>query len=257
MSIPNISTQPKSRLQIATMATIGLAIVWNFITNLFPPSGVTIAQLANTVFANVKIIPANYAFSIWGLIYTGLVAFGIYQLDSRRSENLPLQQTRPWIIGASLLQCLWVLLFIYEQMLLSSLVMLGLLWSLIKCYRSLHSVNKYNRQASPAWVPQVFSIYIGWISVATIVNIAATFDYWGWQGSPLSPDLWTILMVAVSVGLAILLLRTYADRAFGGVIIWATIGIIFANLNAPVIIIGGLIAIVLLAILLLQPSVLS
>jgi hypothetical protein len=252
MSIPNTSTQPRSRLQIATMATIGLAIVWNFITNSFPPTGVTISKLSNTVFADVKIIPANYAFSIWGLIYIGLVAFGIYQLDPRRADNVPLQQTRPWIIVASLLQCLWILLFLYQQMLLSSLVMLGIIWSLIKCYRSLHSPTKSAHQPYPAWVPRVFSIYLGWISVATIVNIAATFDLWGWQGSPLSPDFWTILMVAASVGLAVLLLRIYDDHVFGSVIIWAIGGIIIANLTTPAIIISGLMAIAILTFLLLQ-----
>jgi hypothetical protein len=72
MSTLNKSTQQPSRWQIATMAAIGFAIIWNFLTNWFPPTGVSIAKLSNTVFANVKIIPANYTFAIWGLIYIGL-----------------------------------------------------------------------------------------------------------------------------------------------------------------------------------------
>lgn len=246
------STHARSRLQIATLATIVLAIVWNFITNVFPPSGKSISELANTVLAGVKIIPANYAFSIWGLIYTGLVAFGIYQLAPRRTDNLALQQTRKWIIVASLLQCLWILLFLYQQWLLSSLVMLGIIGSLMQCYLSLHSPDRSVRRSHPLWVPNVFSIYLGWISVATIINFAATFYMWGWQGTPLSPDLWAVLMVAVSVGLAAFLLVIYTDFAFGGVIIWATLGIIFANLNSVIIIIGGLVAIATLILLMLR-----
>jgi hypothetical protein len=255
MRTTDTSTSAKpAKLQSATTISIGLAIVWNFITNAFPPSGITISELSNTVFADVKIIPANYAFSIWGLIYIGLVAFGIYQLDPRRADNFPLQQTRPWIILASVLQCLWVLLFTYQQIFLSSIVMLGILWSLIKCYRSLHTAELFARKFYPNWVPQVFSIYLGWISVATIVNIASMLVLWGWEGSPLSPDFWTLLMLAVSVGLAVLLHRVYRDRSFGGVIIWATLGVIFANLNSPAIILGGLIAIAVLVILLFQRS---
>ena len=248
MTIPNTSTQPRSRWQVATIVTICFAIVWNFITNTFPPTGVKIAELSNTVFANVKIIPANYAFAIWGVIYVGLVAFGIYQLDPRRVDNLQLQQTRPWIIAASLFQCAWILLFLYQQMVLSSLVMIGIVWSLIKCYRSLHSPDKSIRKSDPAWVPSVFSIYLGWISVATIVNVASTLDSWGWRGNPLSPEFWTVLMMAVSVGLAVLLLQIYHDRAFSGVIIWAIGGIIIANLTAPIIAISGLVLIVILTL---------
>ena len=254
MTIPSTSISHRSRWQVATMATIGLAIGWNFVTNTFPPTGVTIAELSNTVFANVKIIPANYTFAIWGVIYMGLTAFGIYQLDPRRTDNVALQQTRPWIIAASLLQCAWILLFLYQQMVLSSLVMLGIVWALIKCYRSLHPTDKSIRQSYPAWVPNVFSIYLGWISVATIVNIASTFDLWGWRGNPLSPEFWTVLMMLVSVGLAILLIRVYADRVFCGTIIWAIGGIIIANLTAPIIAIGGLVSIVILTLSIFRRS---
>ena len=253
MNTPRTTQQP-SPWQVATIVTIGFAIIWNFLTNSFPPTGVTIATLSNTVFANVKIIPANYAFAIWGVIYVGLIAFGFYQLDYRRENNTPLQQTRPWIVLASVLQCAWIILFLYQQMVLSSLVMLGIVWALIKCYRSLHSPRKNLRQLHPAWVPRVFSIYLGWISVATIVNIASTLDSFGWQGSPLSASVWTLLMMAVSGGLALLLLHIYEDRAFGSVIIWAIGGIIIANLNAPAIALGGLLAIAMLTIAMLPRS---
>jgi hypothetical protein len=248
-------TQQPSQWQVATIVTIGFAIIWNYLTNLFPPTGITIAKISSTIFANVKIIPANYAFAIWGVIYVGLIAFGFYQLDYRRADNAPLQKTRPWIVLASLLQCIWIILFLYQQMVLSSLVMLGIVWALIKCYRNLHSPQENFHQLYPAWVPPVFSIYLGWISVATIVNIASTFDSYGWQGSPLSPSLWTLLMMAISASLALLLLRIYEDRAFCSVIIWAIGGIIIANLNDPTIVIGGLFAIAILAILMLPRSI--
>jgi hypothetical protein len=250
----NHTSNPQRSWQVATIAAIGFAIVWNFFTNTFPPTGVSIAKLSSTVFANVKIIPANYAFAIWGLIYLGLVTFGFYQLNPQRADNPTLQKIRPWIILVSLLQSVWILLFLYLQMFLSTLVMLGILGGLIKCYQSLNSSDKSTRQSLPIWIPQVFSLYLGWITVATIVNIASTFDRWGWQGSPLSPDLWTILLIAVSVGLAIFLHQTYDDIVFGGVIIWAIGGIIIANLTAPIISIGGLIAIAIMTSSLLWRS---
>jgi hypothetical protein len=139
-------------------------------------------------------------------------------------------------------------------MILSSLVMLGIVWALINCYRSLHSPQGNTRQLQPNWVSSVFSIYLGWISVATIVNIASTLDSFGWQGTPLSASLWTLLMMAISVGLALILLRVYADRAFSGVIMWAIGGITIANLNDPAIALCGLLAIAMLAIFTIQRS---
>jgi hypothetical protein len=248
------TTQQPSQWQVATIAAIGFAIVWNYLTNSFPPTGVSIAKLSNTVFANVKIIPANYTFAIWGLIYIGLLAFAFYQLDYRRADNAQLQQARPWIVLASLLQSAWILLFLYQQMVLSSLVMFGIVWALIKCYRSFHSSKEKFRQFYPAWIPSVFSIYLGWITVATIVNIASTLDSFGWQGAPLSPSMWTLLMMSIGGGLALLLLYLYEDRSFVGVIIWATGGIIIANLTTPTIALGGLFIIAILSILTIQRS---
>jgi hypothetical protein len=251
MTLPNTSNPKKPIWPVATLAAIVFAIIWNFATNIFPPTGVSIGELSNTVFADVRIVPANYAFAIWGLIYTGLVAFGIYQLDSRRNDNVFLQRTRPWLVLVSVLQCAWILLFLYQQMFLSTLVMLGILWGLVKCYLSLHSPTKNARPLSTNWVPAVFSLYLGWISVATIVNIAATLYLWGWNGAPLSSDLWTVLLIGLSVGLALILYAIYTDRVFGGTIAWSIIGIMFANLDSPIIVIAGLAAIAILAVSLL------
>lgn len=255
MTLPHTSNPHKTIWPIATLAAIVFAIIWNFATNISPPTGVSIGELSNTVFAAVRIIPANYAFAIWGLIYTGLVAFGIYQLDSRRTDNISLQKTRPWLVLVSVLQCTWILLFLYQQMLLSTLVMLGILWGLVKCYLSLHSPTKNTRPLSTNWVPAVFSVYLGWISVATIVNIAATLYLWGWNGTPLSSDLWTVLLVAASVGLALVLSAIYADRVFGGTIVWSIVGIIFANLDSPLIGVASLAAIAILSVSLLPRSI--
>jgi hypothetical protein len=253
--LPNTSNTKSTIWPVAALAAIVFAIIWNFATNIFPPTGVSIGELSNTVFADVRIIPANYAFAIWGLIYTGLVAFGIYQLDSRRNDNIFLQRTRPWIVLVSILQCAWIVLFLYLQMFLSTLVMFGILWGLIKCYLSLHSPSKNARPLSTNWVPAVFSVYLGWISVATIVNIAATLYLWGWNGAPLSSDIWTVLLIAASVGLALVLYAIYTDRVFGGTIVWSIIGIIFANLDSPLIGIAGLAAIAILVVSLLPRSI--
>ncbi len=93
-----MSITPQSRAsqsQVVTIFAMDLRSLWIMWLIGFAPTGVKIAELSTTVFARVKIIPANYTFAIWGLIYLGLIAFGWYQLEPRRADNLPLQKTRP------------------------------------------------------------------------------------------------------------------------------------------------------------------
>jgi hypothetical protein len=146
--------------------------------------------------------------------------------------------------------CLGIIVFVS-----TTIVMFGILWGLIQCYLSFHSPRKNARPLTTNWVPAVFSVYLGWISVATIVNVAATLYLWGWNGTPLSSDIWTVLLVAASVVLALILYTIYADRVYSSVVIWSITGIIFANLDSPLIGISGLIAIAILAVSLLPRSI--
>ncbi len=63
--------------QVAILGSIAI----NILSNLLPLNGVNVGRLSNTLFASVQIIPANDAFAIWGLVYFGLIVFGIYQLE--------------------------------------------------------------------------------------------------------------------------------------------------------------------------------
>ena len=83
----NRSADPDSRRQITTFAAIIASIVVNTISNIFPPNGLNVGTLSNTLLAPVQITPANYAFSIWGLIYLGLIGFSIYQALPSQTTN--------------------------------------------------------------------------------------------------------------------------------------------------------------------------
>ena len=83
------SPQSVSSHQIATIAAILGAIVVNALSNFFPLNGLSIGAISNTLFGEVLVTPANYAFAIWGVIYLGLIAFGIYQAAPARRDNAP------------------------------------------------------------------------------------------------------------------------------------------------------------------------
>src|SRR5690606_18257634 len=127
----------------------------------------------------IRFVPEGYVFSIWGLIYLGLIVFALYQASPARRGNQLLDHIAPAYWLASLANSTWILLWHYEQFVLTILVMLVLLDSLIYIYR--------NGAASKGdglfrWCVQIpYSVYLGWVSVATIANASQvlTFLQWG------------------------------------------------------------------------------
>jgi hypothetical protein len=217
-------------LQIATLVAIIAAFVVNVWSNIFPLGGLSIGAISNTLFQNVLIIPANYAFAIWGLIYLGLFAFGIYQILPSQRNNQYLRKAGLFIIVASIAQIAWVYLFLLRMFPLSVVAMLLILIPLIGAVLQLSSANTITRSYRLyALVP--ISIYLGWISVATIVNVASALDAASWNGWGISPTTWTIIMVLIATGLASFMANKYQDIAYTGVTIWALVAIAIKQSN--------------------------
>lgn len=225
---------------ILTIVAIVATFAVNAWSNIAPLNGLSIGAIANTLFQNVLIIPANYAFAIWGVIYLGLIAFGIYQVQPPQRTNPILRRVDWLLIGSCLVQALWVLLFLARQFWLSTVAMIGILLFLIAIYRQL-----WQPAASPVpsrvtrqerWFAHIpFSIYLGWISVATIVNVALALYNTNWQGFGIAPAVWTVIMMGIGAVLGILVAFRHRDIAYPLVIVWALIAIAVRHQNIPLI----------------------
>lgn len=235
----------------ANLIAILAAFAINIYANLAPPSGLTIGEISNTFFRNVLIIPANYAFAIWGLIYLGLISFGIYQVLPAQRHDPYLRRTSYLLVMASLAQIIWVFLFQFQLFWLSVGAMLLILLPLIAIYLRLkigiESVSKVQR-----WlVHYPLSIYLAWISVATIVNVASALYHWGWNGWGISPEIWAVLMLVVGAALPVTTARQRIDPAFTLVLIWALVAVAVRQLAQPLITTTALGLSILLGLLLL------
>jgi len=67
-------------------------------------------------------------------------------------------------------------------------------------------------------------LYLGWISVATIANIASVSAYLDWNGFGLEGEIWSAIMMFVAVLVAGVLLLNRRDFAYTGVLVWALFG---------------------------------
>ena len=219
--------------QWANLIAILTAFFLNVYVNIAPPSGQTIGEISNTVFKDVLITPASYAFAIWGLIYLGLISFGIYQLLPRQRENQILRRCQYFLVGASLSQIIWIFLFQYQLFTISVLAMLGILGCLICLYLNL-GISYERVSKKDKWlVHHPISIYFAWISVATIVNVACALDNLGWNSSEQFAIIWTIIMLIIATVIAAIINIQKQDIAYTLVFIWALTAIAVRHLDIP------------------------
>lgn len=173
------------------------------------------------------IVPAGYAFSIWGLIYLMLIGFIIHQWVRaiKYDDSEVIEQTGLWFTISNLCNAAWVLCWIDENMEGSLLVMIALLFSLIILVRNLKLEiwDAPIRIIAFVWWP--ISVYIGWIIIATVANVAAFFVSIGWNGGIFLPEIWTIIMIGVSVIIYALLIYKRNMREAAMVGVWAYIAI--------------------------------
>jgi hypothetical protein len=211
--------------QVATLVAILGGVVVNTLSNFFPIKGLNIGQLSNQLFGSVLIIPANYAFAIWGLIYLGLVAFGVYQYRPSQRQSSELDDACWLLVVASIAQMIWIGLFEARLFMWSVVPILGILLPLMGMYRRLE-IGKRPVSRTVQWLVHApISLYLGWISVATVVNVAIGLYSLNWTGWGVSSPVWTVLMIVISSGIAFAVAIQKGDPVFPLVIVWALVAI--------------------------------
>lgn len=209
--------------QVIVFLTIILTLVINSLANVIPLNGKTTGAISDAF--NIFFVPAGYVFSIWFLIYVGLIVFGIYQLLPRNRDNVLLNKIYLPVIIANLANGVWIYLWHFDLPVLSVLAMIILLLSLIYIYITLGiGKTKISRSFYLA-VHLPFSIYLGWISVALISNISAALSALNWDGFGLAPNLWAAILIIVASFLTLIMNLKRNDVAYMLVVIWALIGI--------------------------------
>jgi hypothetical protein len=231
-----VNSKPAIIRQISTFIAILAAFGMNIWANVNPPNGLTIGEISQNIFKNVLITPASYAFAIWGLIYLGLISFAIFQaLPAQKSDGL-LYKIGYKLAITSISQIIWVFCFLYRQYDASMVAMLCILFPLIGAYWSLPFKTRVSRWQQ--WLIKLpISIYLAWISVATIVNGAILLEFWQWDGWGLSPEVWTVIMLLIAGLITHFVVLPRLDFAYAGVFIWAAIAI--AIRNSEIMLISG------------------
>ncbi len=210
-------------LAYVTMVTV------NSLANILPINGRTTGAVSNA-YPNL-FAPAGPAFSIWGLIYLLLGGYVVYQFvkKDQKTEEL-LQKINPLFIVTSLANISWIFAWHYDYIGLSVCIMAVLLILLIKITDILRTKQFTALEKVSIWAP--FSVYFGWITVATIANITVFLVSTGWNGFGIADFVWTSIILLVGALIGILRMRKDNNVAYSLVLVWAYFWILFKHLSA-------------------------
>jgi len=235
--------------QYANLLSVLAALTVNVLASALPLNGQNTGEISDRF--QVYFVPAGYVFAIWGIIYIGWIAFTIFQLRPSQKENPRLRRLGYLFALSNVANAAWLFCWHYNQFGLSVLVMLLLLGLLIASYLQLN-VNRVSVTRSEYWsVDVVFSVYLGWITVATVANITDWFYFVGWNGFGIPAQVWAAIMLAVASLLGLAMALTRRDAGYLSVLVWAFAGIAVKQTGAQIVVVSAWIAAALMLALVL------
>jgi hypothetical protein len=234
--------------QMLVVLAVVVTITINALADILPINGLGTGQISDNF--KVFFVPAGYVFSIWGIIYLGLIAYAVFQALPSQRENPRMRSTAWLFILSSLANCAWIFLWHYQLFALTLLAMTTLFVSLILVYLLLGIGSGQKVAAVEKWMVRVpFSIYLGWVTVATIANVTSVLDYVKWNGWGIAPQVWAVIMLGVAVVVAALMAFSKRDVAFLAVLVWAFAGIAVKFQTTVLVYTAALLATILVALM--------
>ena len=191
----------------------------------------------NTAFISdsnpTLITPAGFTFAIWGIIYILLGVFVIYQALPSQKEKEYHKQISWLFILISITNISWIFLWQYNLLTLSLPVMFLFLIALILIYTRLGIGKTQVPLKEKLAIHTPFSVYLGWITIASIANVAVTAVSLNWDGFGINPETWAILIIIIALLLTLIVVATRKDIAYGLVVVWALFGIASKQTENP------------------------
>jgi benzodiazapine receptor len=226
--------------QISVVFSVIATIFVNILANALPLNGLNTGEISDRF--QVYFVPAGYVFSIWGLIYIGLIAYAVFQALPSQRENPRIRSTGYLVALSGLANIAWIFLWHYEHFTWTLVAMISLLVLLIGIYLRL-GIGKTKVSTAEKWTVQIpFSVYLGWITVATAANITDVLYYLKWNGLGVSPEIWFLVVLAAVIVISGLVSLNRRDIAFNLVILWALVGIANKHSSNSLIVVASLVS---------------
>ncbi|WP_104990357.1 tryptophan-rich sensory protein [Deinococcus sp. NW-56] len=231
--------------QVTLLAATVLTLVMNYLSNALPLFGRSNADVSDAL--PNAFTPAGLTFAIWGVIFLGLLTFAVYQaLPAQRGPRLD-RLFWPFLLS-NLLNVSWLLAFQSLNIGLSVPIMLALLGSLIWLYLNVRALPPQGAEGLTLLLPT--SLYLGWISVATIANVTAWLVSEGVTAglAGLSAPAWSAVLLLIAAGLGTFFLARFRDYAYAAVLLWSFYGVYAARPDVAAVALGVAVGAVLIVL---------
>ena len=219
--------------KILVVVTYLAMVIVNALANILPINGTTTGDVSNA-YGNL-FAPTALTFSIWGIIYFLLAAytlyqFGLFQKDKGSARIELFSKIGIYFTITSLANMLWIFSWHYDLVGVSVILMAILLFGLIKMADILRKEQFSLKEEFFIRAP--FSVYFGWIMVATIANITTFLVSIGWKGFGISDQVWASVILIVGAIIGITRMLWDKNIFYGLVFIWAYIGILIKHTSS-------------------------
>ncbi len=215
-------------LQVLNVIAVASTILLNALANILPFNGVLTATVSDSYPS--LFTPPGYVFAIWGVIYVLIFTFMVFQVRKSQVEESYLQQIGVLYFVGAIFNIGWLIMFHYSYgnpalFVFTTIPILAFLVTLLLMYTRLEIGLKEVSLGQKLAVHLPVSVYLGWISLASIANIASAINVLVPGIALETQALWTAIMIVVALVLTTLMLFIRRDFAFGLVVIWASVGI--------------------------------
>ena len=232
--------------QVEVVAALIFALVMNTLAVLLPLFGRSTKEISDSFPSFFT--PAGYVFSIWSVLYLTQIAFAIYQALPSQANNPRIRAVRHPFVAACLFNGIWIIAWHSLIVPLSMVLMLGLLASLIVAYNRLEIGRTHDVSPAERWLVYLpFSLYLSWITVATVANAVSLLLNLNWNGFGISGEVWAAVLVVVAAGLGATLSLARHDIGYNLVLLWAFGGIYVAHSSSPAVVSGLIIGTILIS----------
>ena len=235
---------------------LGMVIV-NYLAVALPLNNKTTGELSDQ-YPNL-FVPAGFTFSIWGVIYLLLAIFIVYQLIyalRKNTQNISfLKKIGLLFFVSSLANLSWVFAWHFELVSLSLFLMLILLGSLMAIYLKLQIGRSDLSKSEKYLVHLPFSVYLGWITIATIANTTALLVDLGWNRFGVSEQFWTIAVIIIGIAISLTILFYRKDIFYCLVVDWALYGILIKRLTTDAVPVPSIITVVILGLTVISVAI--
>lgn len=221
----------RSYILFLNLLSLSLTIGANYFFNTGVLNGNTMKTIAER-YKNY-FTPADYAFSIWGVIYLSLIIhliYSIYLFKNKKKEQSIIDKFGLLFFGSNILNCLWVYFWLTDEIGVCLIILMLLLIVLVRVITSLYNDHK-TLTIHNMFIMTPFSIYSGWVCVAFIANAAVFIRKYNLEHYFINETAWTITLLIASAVMFIVTSWKYKTVSFGLTGVWGISAVVFSNFN--------------------------